>query len=57
MFLRYLVNGKGVSPTGKNITFKEISGGHVYYHNFYNRTILRLAKLYGNNLEGLEKSF
>ncbi|CAH2214191.1 DUF3786 domain-containing protein [Tepidibacter aestuarii] len=57
MFLRYLVNGKGVPPTGKDITFKDIPGGHVYYHNFHNRTILRLANLYGNKVEDFEESF
>ncbi len=57
MVLRYLVNGKGISQTGKDITFKDINGGHVYYKNFYNRTILRLAKIYGNNLNQFEKDF
>ncbi len=57
MFLRYLVHGKGVLATGKGITFKEIPDGHVYYNNFYKRTILRLAKLYGNNLNALEEKF
>lgn len=50
-FLRYLVNAKGVPPTGRNITYKEIPGGHVYYSNFYHRTILMLVKTYGNNIE------
>ncbi|WP_099189341.1 DUF3786 domain-containing protein [Tepidibacter mesophilus] len=57
MILRYLVNGKGISQTGKDITFKDINGGHVYYKNFYNRTILRLAKIYGNNLKKFEQDF
>ncbi|CAH2213291.1 DUF3786 domain-containing protein [Tepidibacter aestuarii] len=57
MILRYLVNGKGISQTGKDITFKDINGGHVYYKNFYNRTISRLAKIYGNNLKRFEQDF
>ncbi|AOY76416.1 DUF3786 domain-containing protein [Clostridium formicaceticum] len=51
IFLRYLVNAKGIPPTNKSITYKEIPGGHVYYSNFYNRTILKLAKIYGNDIE------
>jgi hypothetical protein len=57
MILRYLVNGKGVYKTGKDITFKDIKGGHVYYKNFYDRTILRLANIYGNNLIKFENDF
>lgn len=56
IFLRYLVNGKGIPPTGKSITYKEIPGGHVYYSNFYNRTILKLAEIYGNSLEDFERA-
>ncbi|ABR48193.1 hypothetical protein Amet_2031 [Alkaliphilus metalliredigens QYMF] len=51
IFLRYLANANGIPLTGKNITYKEIPGGHVYYPNFYTRTILKLAKTYGNKLE------
>ncbi|MEJ8553029.1 DUF3786 domain-containing protein [Tepidibacter sp. Z1-5] len=57
MILRYLVNGQGISQTGKDITFKDINGGHVYYKNFYSRTILRLANIYGNNLKKFEQDF
>lgn len=40
---RYLSNAMGELPTNKFITFKEIPGGNVYYRNFLNRTIKRLA--------------
>ncbi|MFZ7120781.1 MAG: DUF3786 domain-containing protein [Eubacteriaceae bacterium] len=49
IFLRYLVNGKGTLLTGNYITYREITDGNIYYTNFYNRTILRLAKIYDNN--------
>lgn len=49
--LRYLVNAKGIPPTGKSITYKEIPGGYVYYSNFYERTILKLVEIYGNNMD------
>ncbi|WP_138207402.1 DUF3786 domain-containing protein [Haloimpatiens lingqiaonensis] len=57
IFLRYLVNGKGIPPTGKDITYKEIPGGHTYYPNFSSRTIARLAKLFGDNLEFFQRIF
>lgn len=57
ILIRFLTNAKGVPATGKNITFKEIPEGHVYYSNFLKRTIMRLAKMYGNNIEELEKQF
>lgn len=51
LVLRYLVNSKAVPPFDKDITYKEIPGGLVYYRNFYNRTILKLAKVFSNNPE------
>lgn len=56
IILRYLVNAKGILATGKDITYKEIPGGHVYYSNFYHRTILKLAKIYGKDLEAFHKA-
>lgn len=55
LILRYLVNSKAVPPFNKDITFKEIPGGLVYYSNFYNRTILKLARIFGNNAKRLEE--
>ncbi|MTI69403.1 MAG: DUF3786 domain-containing protein [Firmicutes bacterium] len=53
LILRYLVNSKGIPPSGKDLTYKEIPGGHVYYSNFYNRTIKKLSKLFESNAEGI----
>lgn len=55
LILRYLVNSKAVPPFNKDITYKEIPGGLVYYRNFYNRTILKLAKIFSNNLKNFEE--
>lgn len=55
LILRYLVNSKAVPPFNKDLTFKEIPGGLVYYRNFYNRTILKLAKIFGNDIKRLEE--
>lgn len=57
IFLRYLVNGKGIPPTGKDITYKEIPGGHTYYPNFSSRTIAKLAKVFGDKLQFLQEVF
>jgi hypothetical protein len=57
LILRYLVNAKGVPPTGKYISYREVPGAEIYYHNFKGRCILKLARLFGNNLEELEAKF
>lgn len=48
---RYLLNATGVPPTNKFITFKEIPGGNVYYNNFLNRTIKKLAYEFSNCID------
>lgn len=50
LFLRFLVNGQGIEQTGRDITYKDIPGGLVYYPNFSKRTIERLSKNYGHDL-------
>lgn len=51
--LRYLINSRAVPAFNQDITYKEVKGGLVYYRNFYNRTILKLAKMFCDNLEEL----
>ncbi len=55
LVLRYLVNSKAVPAFNQDITYKEIPGGLVYYRNFYNRTILKLARIFSNNPKQLEE--
>lgn len=55
LVLRYLVNSKNVPVFNMDITYKEIPGGLVYYKNFYNRTILKLAKIFSDDLETLRE--
>jgi len=50
ILIRFLTNAKGVPPTGKDITFKEIPGGHGYYSNFLKRTIMYQLKLSLTNI-------
>ncbi len=56
LILRYLMNAKGTPPINKNITYRDIPGGNVYYSNFYGRCILRLSKTFGDNIAGFEKA-
>ncbi|MBB6215176.1 hypothetical protein HNQ80_001265 [Anaerosolibacter carboniphilus] len=56
LVLRYLMNGKPVAPFHKDITYRDIPGGNVYYRNFHGRCITRLARTFANNLEGFEKA-
>lgn len=51
LVLRYLMNAKGVAPLDKNITYRDVDGGNMYYNNFYGRCLLRLAKTFGHNVE------
>lgn len=51
LILRYLINARGVKPINKDITYRDVDGGNVYYNNFYGRCLLRLSKTFGNNVE------
>lgn len=55
IIIRYLLNAKGVPPSNKYITFKEIPGGPVYYPNFSNRTIGDFVNTFGYNLNNFSK--
>jgi hypothetical protein len=54
LILRYLINAKGVPPSNKNITYRDVPGGDVYYRNFLGRCITRLHKTFGNNINGFK---
>ncbi|MGX9758413.1 DUF3786 domain-containing protein [Clostridioides difficile] len=51
LILRYLCNAKGIPLTNKYITFKEVPGGNVYYHNFLNRTLARLSEIFTSQID------
>lgn len=55
LILRYLVHAQGVPPVGKEISYKDISGGQVYYPNFYGRCIQRLARMFGRDFPAFVK--
>lgn len=57
LVLRYLMNSKGIAPINKNITYRDVDGGNVYYNNFYGRCLLRLSKTFGDKLDKFKDVF
>lgn len=55
LILRYLINAQGTPPTGRDITYRDIPGGQVYYPNFTGRCIMRLARMFGKDFPALER--
>lgn len=51
LILRYLMNAKGTPAFNKDITYREVPGGNLYYKVFYGRCISRLAGTFGNRLD------
>ncbi|NLI92653.1 MAG: DUF3786 domain-containing protein [Peptococcaceae bacterium] len=56
LILRYLINAKGMPATGKEINYKDVPGGQVYYRNFHGRCIMRLARTFGGNIPAFEEA-
>lgn len=56
LIIRYLIHAQGVPPTGKDINYRDVPGGQVYYRNFYGRCILRLARMFGGNIPALTRA-
>ena len=55
LFIRYLCEGRYAEPLGKQLSYREIPWGDLYFTNFENRCIKRLARSYGNNLDVFRK--
>jgi hypothetical protein len=52
LILRYLCEGKYFEGRGKQLSYREIPWGAVYYPNFRGRCINRCAAVFGKDLEG-----
>lgn len=48
LILRYFISAKGTPIANKPITFKELSGGNVYFPTFLKRTVEPLLAHFGN---------
>jgi hypothetical protein len=55
LFLRYLCEGKHVPAGGKQLSYREIPWGNVYYHNFEGRCLRRFAHTAGADIEGFKR--
>ena len=55
LFLRYLLDGRFVPPTGAYRTYREFPWGEVYLQQFTGRCIKRFAFSYGSRPETLRK--
>jgi hypothetical protein len=51
LFLRYLCEGKYISPLGKQLSYREIPWGNVYFRNFEGRCLQRIARSFGADIE------
>jgi hypothetical protein len=51
LVLHYLINADGTPPSGRQITFKEISGGLSYYPTFQNRAVKPVLKVFADQLD------
>lgn len=56
IILHYLVESRDFPMSGKQISFREIYGGDVYYGAFYNRTIAPIIERFGMDPEGLKRA-
>jgi hypothetical protein len=54
LFLRYLCEGKYVPAGGKQLSYREIPWGNVYYRNFEGRCLRRFAHTFGADIEGFK---
>ena len=53
LFLRYLLDGRYVEPSGQYLTYREFPWGEVYLQQFTGRCIKRFAFSYGSRPEVL----
>lgn len=56
LIIHYLINSKIRPLTGKMISFKEVTGGAIYYDTFYKRAISPLIKTFGGRLDVFHKA-
>jgi hypothetical protein len=55
LVLRYLCEGAYIESRGRQLSYREVPWGEVYYPNFLNRCIKRLAAVFGRDPAVLSK--
>ncbi|MBN2159184.1 MAG: DUF3786 domain-containing protein [Spirochaetes bacterium] len=56
LILHYLVNAKGVPPTGRQVTFQQLEGGLGYYPAFQRRSIDPLLDTFSGFMDAFVKA-
>ena len=56
LFIRFLCEGKYAESSGKQLSYREIPWGDLYYPNFEGRCIKRLARKFGGSIETFRKT-
>ncbi|HJB14498.1 MAG TPA: DUF3786 domain-containing protein [Candidatus Blautia excrementipullorum] len=51
LLLRYFTEGDHLKAAGNLLSYRDLPWGEVYYRQFYGRCIMRLAGMFGNQLE------
>ncbi|GMO45870.1 MAG: hypothetical protein Ta2G_00870 [Termitinemataceae bacterium] len=57
LMLRFLCEGKWTPATGKQLSYREIPWGEVYFKNFEGRCIRRVERTFGSDLKAFSKIF
>ena len=55
LFIRYLCEGRYTGSSGKQLSYREIPWGDLYFANFERRCIKRLARSFGNRIDIFRK--
>lgn len=56
LLIRFLIEGRIVPATGRNLTYRDIPNGEAYYANFLGRCIKRLARTCGSDIRKFSKA-
>jgi len=56
LILHYMLADSTARKTGKQISYREISGASFYFSSFVKRAIDPLKKVFGHNISGLKKA-
>ncbi len=56
LILHYFLRATGAPPSGKQITYRDLPGGLVYYPTFLKRTIQPLIRVFGGNAAFLKEA-
>ena len=56
LLLHYLASAKDIETEGRLITFRELTGGNVYYDAFFRRAIIPITNTFGSRADALREA-